>query len=64
MSLEIGKRYECKQKFIVGKDALAVHVAKGDVAVVKEIRGVKMYYVRKRYLTSLAYGKYFVEIEE
>ena len=65
MLLEIGKKYLVKQKFSVGKDAVAVHIAKGDVAVCKEVRGVKMYFVRGRYLTDLFYGKYFMEdVEE
>jgi len=62
--LKIGTRYTVKQKFAVGKHAMAVHVAKGDVAVCKEVRGVKMYFVRGRYLTDLFYGKYFTEEEK
>lgn len=63
MLLEVGKKYSAKQKFVIGKDVKAVHVAKGYEAECREIRGVKMLYLRGRYLTDTVYGKYFEESE-
>ena len=63
MSPKLGVQYVCLKKFSVGKDAMTVYVDKGDVAVGEEVCGVKMYFVRNRYLTETAFGRYFKEKE-
>ena len=63
MSLTLGTKHVCNNKFSIGKDAMSVYVAEGEVAVVKNIAGLNMYYIHRRYLTYLAYGKYFTEVD-
>ena len=65
MSLVEGGRYECLKGFVIGTSkAQIVQVAKGDVAVVKKVTGVKMYFLKDRYLTQTAYGQYFKKKEK